>query len=228
MREITDHLRRRIVSGELGPGRQLPSMRRLARLYGVSLPTMQGALHTLAALGFVQVTHGVGVFVARPRSQATLLIFACQEASPFELAAVRGTIDQRMPVLAARVVRQARGGRLPRPLQDLGFLAGERSYSRRGVPAEAFVRADLAFHQAIVSSVKGAEISTSLYDQIGRRLMPQLTAAAGRQAADLGLDGAHLALATAITQGATAAAARLAGTIAKREAESIEATLRER
>jgi GntR family transcriptional repressor for pyruvate dehydrogenase complex len=228
MREITDHLRRRIVSGELGPDRQLPSMRKLARLYGVSLPTIQGALHALSALGFVQVIHGVGVFVTPPRSQATVLVFASQEASPFELAALRGTIDERMPVLAARVVKQANGGRIPRSLQDIGFLANERSYSRRGVPAQAFVRADLAFHRAIVSSVSGAEISTSLYDQIGRRLMPQLTAAAGRQAADLGLDGAHLALATAIMQGAMPAAARLAGTIAKREAESVEVTLRDR
>ena len=227
-RDVTDHLRRQIVAGALGPDRPLPSMRHLAEMYGVSLPTMQCALHALASMGFVRISHGVGVFVARPRSPATALIYACQEATPFELAALRGTIDERMPVLAARIVSQAKGGPLPRPLQDLGFFARERSGNRRGMPAEAFVRADLAFHRAIVSSVAGAEISTSLYDQIGRRLMPQLTAAAGRQAADPGLDGAHLALATEITQGAMPAAARLAGTIARREAESVEAALRDR
>jgi GntR family transcriptional regulator, transcriptional repressor for pyruvate dehydrogenase complex len=225
MRQVTEHLRRRIVAGDLSADRQLPSVRKLARLYGVSIPTMQGALHALETVGFVRITHGVGVFVARPRSAAMLLVHAWQEATPYELAAMRATIDERMPVLAARIVRQAPGKQLPRLIQDLTFFAGERSHSRRGLPAEAFVRADLAFHHAIVASVRGAEMSTTLYDQIVGRLMPALTAAAGQQAADLGLDGAHLALATAITSGAVPAAARLASTIARREVACVEPTL---
>lgn len=228
MREVTDHLRRRIVSDELGPDRQLPSMRRLARLYGVGLPTMQGALHALATLGFVRITHGVGVFVARPRSEATVLVYAFQEATPFELAAIRATIDERMPILAAQVVKRANGGRLPGTVRDIPFFAGERSSSRYDVPAEAFVRADLRFHRAIVMSVKGAEISGSLYEQLGLRLMPQLVAAAAEQAHDRGLDQAHLALATAIIDRELVAAARLARAIARREAESVEPAMRGR
>jgi DNA-binding FadR family transcriptional regulator len=139
MRDVTDHLRRRIVSGDLGAGRPLPSMRHLAEMYGVSVSTMQGALHALAALGFVQISHGVGTSVSRPRSIATTLVFACLEASPFELAAIRATIDERMPVVAARLVKDTRGGRLPRGLQDLTFLAGDRSHSRLEPTAEAFV-----------------------------------------------------------------------------------------
>ncbi|MGH2417398.1 MAG: GntR family transcriptional regulator, partial [Candidatus Limnocylindria bacterium] len=32
--QITNHLRRRIVTGDLRPGLRLPSIRKLARLYG--------------------------------------------------------------------------------------------------------------------------------------------------------------------------------------------------
>lgn len=203
-------------------------MRDLAEMYGVSVSTMQGALHALAALGFVRISHGVGVHVSRPRSLATTLVFACIEATPFELAAIRGTIDERMPVLATRVVKDSNGGRLPRSLQDLAFFAAERSSHRYDVPAETFVRTDLRFHGAILASVRGTEISRALYEQIGRRLMPQLTAAAADMARDRGLDRAHLALATSITDGAMPAAARLASAIARREAESVEPLLRDR
>jgi DeoD family purine-nucleoside phosphorylase len=127
-----------------------------------------------------------------------------------------------MPVLAARGARSARGGRLPRTVQDLTFFAGERSFSRLYVSAETFVRADLAFHAAIVASVTATQISGSIYEQIGRRLMPGLTAAAAELASDNGLDQAHRALAAAITEGATLAAARLASAIARREADALK------
>jgi DNA-binding FadR family transcriptional regulator len=226
--QVTDHLRRRIVSGDVGPDRQLPAMRRLARMYGVSLPTMHAAIHALAAIGFVRITHGVGVFVARPRSPATVLVYACQEATPFELAVIRATIDLRMPILAAHTVKRMKGARLPRHLRDLTFFANERAMSRHGVPAEAFVRADLRFHRAIVTSLRGVEISASLYEQIGRRLMPELTAAAEAHSGDTTLDDAHIGLAAAITGANVGAAARLARTIARREAESVEPDLRDR
>ncbi len=203
-------------------------MRHLAEMYGVSLSTMQGALHALAALGFVQISHGVGVYVSRPRSLATTLVFACLEASPFELAAIRATIDERMPILAAQLVGSSHDGWLPASIRDLTYFAGERSHSRHDVAAETFVRADLRFHRAIVASVRGIEISTSVYEQIGRRLMPQLTATAASQARDRGLDQAHLALAATIIDGNTLATARLASAIARREAESVEPRLGDR
>ena len=221
-RDITDHLRRQIVAGELIRDQPLPSMRHLAEMYGVSLPTMQCALHALASMGFVSISHGVGVFVSRPRSPATALVYACQEATPSELAGIRAMIDERAAALAASAVGDADDALLPGPLRDLRFLAAERSSSRSGVPAEAFVAADLRFHRAIVSSVRGAEVSASLYDQVGRRLMPRLVAAAAADARDERLDDAHAALAAAIIDGLEPSAARLASAIARSEAASVE------
>ena len=228
MRDITDDLRRQIVNGRLTPGRPLPSVRRLATMYGVSPPTMNGALHALAALGFVRVSHGVGTFVAPSRSDSRAAVFAVLEATPLELAAVRAAIDERMPVLAARSVSDAPAGRLPGPIRDLAFFAAERSSSRSGATAETFISADLRFHREIVASVRGLEISSTLYAQIGRRLEPDLIAAAAGLARDRSLDDAHRALADAITRGEMPATARLARAIARREAESVESATRDR
>ena len=191
-------------------------------MYRVSLPTMHGAVHALAALGFVQVSHGVGTFVSPSRSDSRAAVFAVLEATSLELATIRAVIDERMPVLAARIVHGAPGGPLPGPIRDLAFFAAERSSSRSGAAAEAFIRADLRFHREIVASVRGLEVSGTLYAQIGRRLEPDLIAAAAGLARNLNLDEAHQALATAIANGDMPATARLARAIARREVESVE------
>jgi DNA-binding FadR family transcriptional regulator len=221
--DVADDLRRRIVSGDLSIGRQLPAIRRLARLYGVSQPTMWAALRALESVGYLSITHGVGTFVAKPRDSSRVLVYAWKEATDAELAAMRAAIDEVAPVLAARTARAAGPRRLPRAVADLPFLAGERSSSRLWAMAEGFVRADLAFHRTILTAAHGSEASASLFEEIGRRLQPRLTHAAGIQARDEGLDQAHLALASAIREGHMRAAARLGSAIARREMDSLHA-----
>jgi DNA-binding FadR family transcriptional regulator len=226
VRDVADHLRRRIVSGDLPVGHPLPAMRRLARLYGVSLPTLHAALHTLESVGFVRITHGVGTFVTQPRSASRQLVYAWQEATPFELATMRAAIDERMPVVAAHVVRAAAGRALPMAVRDLQFFANERSMNRIGVAAESFIAADLTFHTAVLATARGIEVSASLYGQIAGRLKPHLLSAAARQALDPGLDAAHVALAGAIVDANVLAVARLARGIARREARTVHDVLR--
>ncbi|MGZ8482035.1 MAG: FadR/GntR family transcriptional regulator [Candidatus Limnocylindria bacterium] len=224
--EIADHLRRRIVSGDLPFGRRLPSIPHLAQLYGVSVPTMHAAIHAVEALGLLRTRHGVGVFVARPRLAAAVLNHAWMNASPQELALLRSVIDTQAPAIAARKVQQAKtqGRRLPRPLADLGFLAGERSAARIGY-ADVFLRADLAFHRAVVSCVRGAEMMASVHQTIGQRLIISLLPVAGGQASDPALDRGHRDLATAIVDGRPTSAARLARMIARREMDPLGETL---
>lgn len=221
VQQIADHLRRRIVTGDLRVGRRLPPMHRLARLYGVSIPTMSAALHALAALGFVRISHGVGVFVARPRSSAGLLNHAWLQATPTELALMRCGIDERMPPIVARLVGTVPTFRLPKTLDDIMYQANERSMFRTGT-AEPFLKVDLAFHRSIAASVRGAEITVQLHERIGRRLMPTLLPVADVLAGDQTLDEAHKLLARAILDGRPVHAARLARTIARRELRSLE------
>lgn len=66
--QLADKLRAQIMSGELPPGRRLPSEPELMEHYGVSRSTWREALRTLAAENLIVATRGVtgGTFVVEP------------------------------------------------------------------------------------------------------------------------------------------------------------------
>lgn len=61
--EIASDLRRKIESGELPQGRQLPTEDELMAQYSASRNTVRGALRELSVLGVVYTLHGKGTFV---------------------------------------------------------------------------------------------------------------------------------------------------------------------
>ncbi len=62
--QIRDHVLKRIASGDLTPGQQMPTMRQVAGDLGVDLNTVRHAYDDLAARGAVRVVRGRGTFVA--------------------------------------------------------------------------------------------------------------------------------------------------------------------
>ena len=60
---IAEHVQNLIAAGELGPGDQLPGERELADLLAVSRSSVREAVQSLAALGYLSVQHGHGVFI---------------------------------------------------------------------------------------------------------------------------------------------------------------------
>ena len=212
------------MTGDLPAGRRLPSVRKLARLYGVSTPTVGSAIHALATLGFVRVARGVGTFVAFPKPQMTLLTYVWRTASTDELARVRAAIDTQVAPLVAAEVRDRPQTRLPRTLGDINFFVHERSVSRFGDP-RTFLRADLAFHRAVVASVRGLEIGPALYERIGQRLLNASMPVADIQAGNRALDEAHLRLASVILDGDVRATARCARRVAIDELDSLHGAL---
>lgn len=212
------------MTGDLRPGQQLPPVRKLAGLYRVSVPTVESALHALAALGLIRTRPGVGTFVSFAGERMTLLNYVWRVATPWELALVRAATDSWAAPLAATEVRTRAPNRLPRTLDDIRFLAHERSLSRVGLP-HAFLEADLRFHRAIAASVRGIEIVPALYRQIGQRLMGPMMAVADVQADDRALDDAHLRLAIAIIDGDVRGATRDARHVAMAELSTLQATL---
>lgn len=69
---IVDTIRDMVERGQLKPGERLPPERELAVQLNVSRTALREALHTLAALGLVEVRHGRGVFVVGDSVQATV------------------------------------------------------------------------------------------------------------------------------------------------------------
>lgn len=61
--QIANHLRDRILSGDLAPGDEIPSERALALDWRVSRPTATKALEALRAQGLVEARQGSGTFV---------------------------------------------------------------------------------------------------------------------------------------------------------------------
>jgi GntR family transcriptional regulator len=64
-RQIADHLRNEMATGELGPGDRLPSEAQLMGHYGAARVTVRQALQVLQAEGLTVAEHGRGVFVRR-------------------------------------------------------------------------------------------------------------------------------------------------------------------
>lgn len=62
--QIADELRRKIDSGELQPGSQLPTEDELMDLHHASRNTVRGAIRQLTTRGLVNTLHGKGTFVA--------------------------------------------------------------------------------------------------------------------------------------------------------------------
>ena len=57
-------IRRRILDGEFGAGKQLPSEAEFCDEYGVSRSTVRSAMQALATQGLVDICHGSGTYVA--------------------------------------------------------------------------------------------------------------------------------------------------------------------
>jgi GntR family transcriptional regulator len=68
-RQIADAVRRRIATGELEPGAQLPSVRGLAQQLTINPNTVAKVYAELAAEGWLESRQGLGVFVAVPRQR---------------------------------------------------------------------------------------------------------------------------------------------------------------
>jgi GntR family transcriptional regulator len=65
-RQLAAWLRGQITSGELPPGRPVPSIQRLVQETGLSVMTIRRAIALLDEEGYVNIRPGRGTFVAPP------------------------------------------------------------------------------------------------------------------------------------------------------------------
>ncbi len=210
--QIADQLRQHITLGALRESEKLPALRKLAGLFGVSVPTMRAAIQVLAYLGVVRVSHGVGIFVINGKESHRASVAGLRRANPTELIELRRLLETHAATLMARAVRSAAN---EQAFGDLDMWAWQRA-GRQSVWPEDFLQADLEYHRAILVGA-GSTYAVSLHDQVSERLQPSLLADAHRQAASESLVTAHWALAEAIERGVPSRAARLADQIAAAE-----------
>ncbi|MGH9214727.1 MAG: GntR family transcriptional regulator [Acidimicrobiales bacterium] len=179
-RAIADELRRRVVSGELGAGRLLPSESELSRAHAVSRVTVRRALELLRDEGLIDARQGFGWFVA---------------TDPVRQALGRlGTIEDQLGELGLSSERRVVGFRFvsspPRVRQVLGVdtvLEVRRVNLADGQP---FARVTVWCPEAVGARLSRSEVErTPFYELVGVPIggATQTIGAAAADAADAGL-----------------------------------------
>src|SRR5213595_2104257 len=105
--EVVVRLRDMIHSGELSPGDRLPPERDLAKLLGVSRPTLRAGIRSLSTVGILQSRQGSGTFVAEVQGSPTLdgsalrLLSALHGFTSEEMFETRLALEMSIAALAA-------------------------------------------------------------------------------------------------------------------------------
>lgn len=160
--EVVRHLREMIQRGELSAGDRLPPERDLAKLLGVSRPTVRAGIRSLATVGILQSRQGAGTFVTEAQESPTL------DSSPLRLmAALHGfTSDEMFEArlslemsIAAFAAERATSEQMTQMADEVAGM-----YASTGDP-EQFLVHDIQFHQ-IVAAASGNRILTSLMNMV--------------------------------------------------------------
>jgi DNA-binding FadR family transcriptional regulator len=146
---ILRDLGERIATGELAPGQLLPAEAHLASHYGVSSRVVREALGALAARGLVEVRAGKGTVVRGVDSMALREFFdvalLADTRALWDLFETRKLIEVQIAELAARRATPGDIERCEDALHRLEAAADSET-------PEAYVIADIDFHQAIAAA----------------------------------------------------------------------------
>jgi DNA-binding FadR family transcriptional regulator len=165
---VTEALLRDIVAGKYPAHSTLPNEQDLAASLGVSRPTLRGAIKALRDKSVVQVHQGKGMFV-NPASEWSAL-------DP-QLLAHRVGADPEVPkrliearrFIEAAACELAATRRSDEDLDNLEAVLTDMVAAAEAQDVEGFVRADLQFHQIILSASWNPFIA-ALFDPIGQLL----------------------------------------------------------
>jgi DNA-binding FadR family transcriptional regulator len=218
--EVADRLITAVAVGEFLPGDRLPVERELARLLGVSRPTVREAISRLQSAGVVEIRRGRlgGTYVrdswtevSAPAVRRTLLPRWPEFEQLFDL---RGLVEEMVARTAARRRRPEHIEQIRRAVK-----AYESAQSAREMHA-----ADTAFHQAVLEATGNPQIIALSRDLLTRVALglPIEPHEDDREVHDRAVRE-HTAIARAIAAGEV----ELAGEIAREHFTITEDTLRE-
>jgi GntR family transcriptional regulator, transcriptional repressor for pyruvate dehydrogenase complex len=165
--EVIAQLREMIHRGDLRPGDRLPPERDLAKLLGVSRPTLRSGIHSLAAVGILQSRQGAGTFVVKSDGSPSLdanslrLMASLHGFTPAEMFEARQALEMAIASLAAE-----------RTTSDhIATMAEEITgmYASLDDPEQYLVH-DMHFHQTIAAA-SGNRILTALMNMIASILL---------------------------------------------------------
>ena len=160
--EVVERLRRMIHSGELSPGDRLPPERDLAKLLGVSRPTLRAGIRSLSTVGILQSRQGAGTFVVEKDESPTL-----DSSSLRMLSALHGFTSDEMFEARHALEMSIAGLAAERSTSEQMTLMAEQitgMYASLSDPEQYLVH-DMKFHQTIAAASDN-RILTSLMNMV--------------------------------------------------------------
>jgi len=148
--EVFARLKHMIETGELKAGDDMPSERELMERYGVGRPAIREAMQALAGKGLVEISQGERAKVLRITAETIIR----QVDLPAKLM-LSGSSDTLEHLKSARIffergmIREAAGKATPEDIANLKALLDKQRQSLGD--ADAFIDADMEFHQSIAA-----------------------------------------------------------------------------
>ena len=159
--EVATRLRDMIHSGELSSGDRLPPERDLAKILGVSRPTLRAGIRSLSAVGILQSKQGAGTFVSADESPTLdssplRMLSDLHGISSDEMVEARLALETSIAGLAARRVTS----------EQITTLAEEiaQMYASLNDPDQYLIH-DRRFHQ-VVAEASGNRIISALRNMV--------------------------------------------------------------
>lgn len=166
VKQLSDELRRAILSGDIKVGEKLPSEARLTEAHAVSRTVVREAIAALRSDGLVEAHQGAGVFVisSQEPQQAQFLEFdAARISSIIEVLELRAAVEMESAALAAVRRSPAQEEAVLECCDDIDKLIAE------GKPTTA---ADFALHLAIADATNNPRFREFL-EIMGRKVIPR-------------------------------------------------------
>lgn len=144
---VVEQILKKLETGELKPGSQLPSQRELAQYLGVGRSSVREATNALAVMGYLEVLQGKGTFIRQelPSTDVSTaqLKAALEAGSIFDLMEARELLECKSAALAAE---RSDDKQLRRLRNAYDRIAGS------GEDYQYFLEADLEFHYALAEA----------------------------------------------------------------------------
>jgi GntR family transcriptional repressor for pyruvate dehydrogenase complex len=157
---VVNHIRTLIENGTLKPGDKIPPEREFARSLKISRASLRTGIGYLAAMGVMQVRHGVGTFVADgpPEFAKAYLSFmgALHGFKPWQMFEARLILEGSLAAFAAERGNEEHHAALSEEVAEM--------FAAIGNPADYLIH-DVLFHR-IISQASNNPILAALMETI--------------------------------------------------------------
>ncbi|MDR7318189.1 FadR/GntR family transcriptional regulator [Brevibacillus nitrificans] len=160
VKQIVEQLAKRVETGDWKVGERIPPEPELVEQLGVSRNTLREAVQALIHTGMLEARQGDGTYVRSSSEFGAAMQRRLQRSAVFEILEVRYGLEREIARLAA----------LRRSSSDLANIREKLEQAYRVFQdVDAYVRADVAFHIAIVEATKNS-VMIDLYKHMTESL----------------------------------------------------------